>query len=322
MKLSVIVPVYNVEQFIRPCIQSIYRQGLSEKDFEVILVNDGTQDNSFEVISDVIINHNNLIIIEQSNQGLSAARNTGLLKASGQYILFLDSDDLLIDNTLPVLLALTNNNLIDLLIAGFVKLNNKQIESFAEDTDSADFMAEQKSASEIFLQDFNPRQCYVWRTIYRKDFLEENELSFIPGIYFEDVPFTTECLLKARMCIKTTLTFYIYRQRDNSIVSSINLKKIFDLNTVLAKLWDMYNQITLPIEMKRQLMNTVFTTFSISIWYVSHNHKLLSQRKDIVSDLNDKVPDLYFTNGLKQKISSIIFRIIPCTYIKIRALFN
>ena len=321
MKLSIIVPVYNVEQYIRTCVQSIYRQGLSEDDFEVILVNDGTQDNSFVVIEDIITNHNNMIVFEQSNQGLSAARNTGLSKASGQYILFLDSDDLLIDNTLPQLLSLTNNHLVDLLIAGFVKLNNKEIDSF-DNTLPVEILTEEKSASEIFLQDFNPQQCYVWRTIYRKQFLDENGLLFIPGIYFEDVPFTTECLLKAKDCIKTTLTFYIYRQRDNSIVSSINLKKILDFNIALSKLWDMYKGFVLPIEMQRQLMNTIFTTFSISIWYVSHNHQLLLQRKEIISDLNQKVPDLYFTNGLKQKILSIVFRIIPCTYIKIRALFN
>lgn len=321
MKLSIIVPIYNVEQYVRPCVHSIYRQGLPEEEFEVILVNDGTQDNSFEKISDIISSHDNIFVLEQSNQGLSAARNTGLSKASGQYILFLDSDDLLIDNTLPQLLSLTNNHLVDLLIAGFVKLNNKEIDSFAN-TLPVEILTEEKSASEIFLQDFNPKQCYVWRTIYRKQFLDENKLLFIPGIYFEDVPFTTECLLKAKDCIKTTLTFYIYRQRENSIVSSINLKKILDFNTVLSKLWDMYKGLVLPIEIQRQLMNTIFTTFSISIWYVSHNHQLLLRRKEIISDLNQKVPDLYFANGLKQKILSIVFRIIPCTYIKIRALFN
>ena len=175
MKLSIIVPVYNVEQFIRPCILSIYRQSLQEKDFEVILVNDGTQDNSFEKISDIIDEHNNIIIVEQSNQGLSAARNTGLSRASGQYILFLDSDDLLIIDTLSPLLTLINENTIDLLIAGFVKLNSEPIESFNNNCSSG-LVVEKKTASEIFLHDFNPRQCYVWRTIYRKAFLNNHNI--------------------------------------------------------------------------------------------------------------------------------------------------
>lgn len=319
MKLSVIVPVYNVEKYIRPCIQSIFRQGLHEDDFEVILVNDGTQDDSFEKIADIIADYDNIIVLEQSNQGLSAARNTGLLRASGQYILFLDSDDLLVDNALPRLLAMTNEHPVDLLIAGFVKMDNDEIDSLNKNL-PADYFTEQKTASEYFLQDFNPQQCYVWRTIYKKSFLENNSLRFIPGIYFEDVPFTTECLLKASNCIKTTLTFYIYRQRDNSIVSSINLKKILDFNTVLAKLWEMYKCLSLPLEIKRQLMNTIFVTFSISVWYVSHNHQLLSQRKEIVTDLKQKIPDLHFTSGMKQKLISFFYRTAPCSYIRIRSL--
>lgn len=319
MKLSVIVPVYNVEQYIRSCVQSIYRQGLLEDDFELILVNDGTQDNSIEIIEDIIASHNNIIVLEQSNQGLSAARNTGLSKASGQYILFLDSDDLLIDNTLPQLLSLTDDYTVELLIAGFIKLNNKEIDSF-EKSFLPNVLTEQKCASEIFLQDFNPKQCYVWRTIYRKAFLDENNLRFIPGIYFEDVPFTTECLLKADNCIKTTLTFYIYRQRENSIVSSINLKKILDFNTVLARLWELYENYSLSLEIRKQLMNTIFETFSVSMWYVSHDSQLLKQRDRIVSDLKQKVANLYFSNGVKQKMISFLYRIAPAFYIRLRAL--
>lgn len=319
MKLSIVVPVYNVEQYILPCIQSIFRQGLSEEDFELILVNDGTEDNSFDMISDIISGHNNIVVIEQSNQGLSVARNTGLSKASGQYVLFLDSDDLLIDNTLSQLLTLTNDHVVDLLIAGFVKKNNEEINTLNTSI-TTDYIIEYKTASDYFLNEFNPEQCYVWRTIYRKAFLDEHQLRFIPGIYFEDVPFTTECLLKAKDCIRTTLVFYVYRQRENSIVSSINLKKILDFNTVFARLWEMYTTYSLPVEIKKQLMNTIFKSFSVSMWYVSHNQLLLARRKEIVSDLKEKIPRLHFTNGFKQRMISFLIHYAPCTYLKLRTL--
>ena len=90
MKLSVIVPVYNVEQFIRPCLESILSQGLDELDCEIILVNDGTQDNSFGQIEDLVLQHPNIIRIDQENQGLSGARNTGMIYSKGEYILFVD----------------------------------------------------------------------------------------------------------------------------------------------------------------------------------------------------------------------------------------
>ena len=87
VKLSIIVPVYNVEQYIRPCMESIFKQGLDDSDFELILVNDGTQDNSFGVISDIIESHQNIKILEQENSGPSIARNKGINCAQGQYLL-------------------------------------------------------------------------------------------------------------------------------------------------------------------------------------------------------------------------------------------
>lgn len=320
MKLSIIVPIYNVEQYILECVQSVYRQALTENDFELILVNDGTQDNSFGVIKDIIHQHTNIIVVEQSNQGLSAARNTGLLYAKGDYILFLDSDDLLIDNTIPSLLALSEK-MPDLIVAGFKKMNNDEIHNFMVPSQDR-IIVEEKSGEELFLRDLNPQQCYVWRTLYKKEFLDNNNLKFIRDIFFEDVPFTTECYLKARRCVKTSQIFYIYRQRVDSIVSTLNIKKIFDFNTVLARLWEMKRLSDLSAEQEAKLMDILFVTFSISIWYVSHDNVLLKQRKDIVRDLENKIPDISFTNGLKQKIISCFYRIAPCTYIYIRGFFS
>ena len=320
MKLSIIVPIYNVEQYILECVQSVYRQALTENDFELILVNDGTQDNSFGVIKDIIHQHTNIIVVEQSNQGLSAARNTGLLYAKGDYILFLDSDDLLIDNTIPSLLALSEK-MPDLIVAGFKKMNNDEIHNFMAPSQDR-IIVEEKSGEELFLRDLNPQQCYVWRTLYKKEFLDNNNLKFIRDIFFEDVPFTTECYLKARRCVKTSQIFYIYRQRVDSIVSTLNIKKIFDFNTVLARLWEMKRLSDLSAEQEAKLMDILFVTFSISIWYVSHDNVLLKQRKDIVRDLENKIPDISFTNGLKQKIISFFYRIAPCTYIYIRGFFS
>ena len=216
---------------------------------------------------------------------------------------------------------LANDHIVDLIIAGFVKLNNVGIDSFNYRSSST-FVIEKKTASEVFLQDFNPQQCYVWRTLYRKQFLDDNKLRFIPGIYFEDVPFTTECLLKAEKCIKTTLTFYIYRQRENSIVSSISSIKIRNLNSVIARLWEIKQKFELSQGQTEQLMNTIFVTFSLVVWYISHDNSLFKERKELASDLHRKVPDLYFGNGIKQKIVSTIYRHFPCEYICLRRWFH
>ncbi len=320
MKLSIIVPVYNVEQYIRPCIQSIYRQSLQEKDFEVILVNDGTLDNSFERISDIINEHDNIIVVEQNNQGLSVARNTGLLHAEGDYVLFIDSDDLLIDNSLSIILDGAIEYSADLIVADFVKMTDQEIMNNTNDYEKRNsILIDIKAGKDMFLYDLNPQQCYVWRTLYRRSFLESFNLRFIPGIYFEDIPFTTDCYLKANKCVRISQLFYIYRQRKNSIVSSVNMNKLKDLNTVVAYLWNLKDDNEYSIDIDRKIMDVMFVTFSIAIWYLTHNKKLLFQKTLFVSDLKKKVPNLQFTNGVKQKIVSLLYRSFPMLYIWIRS---
>ena len=101
--LSIIIPVYNVEKYIRACFESVYRQNLKEDSFEVIVVDDGSEDDSIALIEDIIDQHSNITIVSQTNQGLSCARNIGLKNAIGRYVLFLDSDDLLVDGCLSEL---------------------------------------------------------------------------------------------------------------------------------------------------------------------------------------------------------------------------
>ena len=91
MDLSIIVPVYNVEKYVRACLESIFRQGLDEDRFEVIIVNDGTRDRSMEMIADIIGQHKNITVINQENQGLSVDRNNGVKAAKGDYIIMPES---------------------------------------------------------------------------------------------------------------------------------------------------------------------------------------------------------------------------------------
>ena len=97
MRLSVIIPVYNAGRYIGACLQSLYRQGLEEEDFEVIVVDDGSRDDSLIQVGRLAAFHSNIQIMAQKNQGVSAARNNGMKKAKGTYIYFMDADDYLMD---------------------------------------------------------------------------------------------------------------------------------------------------------------------------------------------------------------------------------
>ena len=174
MDLSIIVPIYNVEKFVRPCMESIFRQGLDEDCFEVIAVNDGSTDNSIKVIDELLEKHHNISIVNQSNQGLSAARNTGIEKASGKYILFVDSDDLLIDNTLSTLLQEALKAHPDMLVADYIKMNQQQIER--RKSLSSDCTFQSTTGTDLFLHHLDPRACYIWNKLYRREFLSKNHL--------------------------------------------------------------------------------------------------------------------------------------------------
>lgn len=312
--LSIIIPVYNVEKYIRACFESVYRQNLKEDSFEVIVVDDGSEDDSIALIEDIIDQHSNITIVSQTNQGLSCARNIGLKNAIGRYVLFLDSDDLLVDGCLSELLFSADKYSVDLLIADFVKLSDQEIDNSSCIVNySCQPLA--LNGREAFMRYLNPSQCYVWRALYRKNFLDKNNINFIPGIYFEDIPFTIECYLKIEKALLYPLKFYIYRQRPNSIVSSVNKKKLMDFNRVLAYLFSLKMSVNMSMAESFKLSDVIFSTFSIEMWYLIHVKGLFVYRREVVEDLKKRIPNLYFYNGSKQILISILFRYIPYVYL-------
>ena len=172
-KLSIIVPVYDVEPYIRACIKSVFKQGLDDNDFELIIVNDGTPDKSMEMITDIIKQHHNIAVIEQVNMGLSVARNNGISKAEGEYILMIDPDDLLIENSLSSLLDIALKTKVDLVVADFLKMTNEEIADY-EPILQTEITIKEKTGEELFLEDLSPYECYVWHTLYKKEFILKN----------------------------------------------------------------------------------------------------------------------------------------------------
>lgn len=317
--LSIIVPVYQVEQYIHPCLESLFKQGLNDDQFEVILVNDGTRDGSFDAVADIMVLHRNIKRVDQDNQGLSAARNTGMQYATGTYVLFVDSDDLLVEGSVAQLLKVAEDNSADLVVADFMKLSDEEISNYRPHyQEPMTFVC--KTGSSLFLEDFNPSENYVWRTLYRREFLEDYHLRFIPGICYEDMPFTPECYLKAKIVVRAACPLYIYRMGHSSITSTMTPKKAMDLNKGIEHVWHLRGMDGISEEERQRLTDNLFVTFSFLLWCVSHNRNVLNERKTIVSDLRRRVPDLWFSNGIKQRLVSLLFRLMPNTYLKLRSL--
>ena len=320
--LSIIVPVYNVEKYILSCLESIFRQGLDEESFEVIIVNDGSNDRSLEIIQDLIINHLNITVVNQDNQGLSMARNNGLEVATGEYVLFVDGDDLLIDNSLSYLINKAISSKADLVVADFVKMNEGQIAQFSDKTfKQGDRRIQVKKGEELFVQDLKPNCCYVWRTLYNRDFLNRNHLRFIPNICYEDIPFTHECYVRAGLCIKVNWFLNIYRKGHKTITSTFDKMKGMDYCIAIAKTWNIQHHIQLNPSVLHKLQQNVYKLFSFVMCSASHTIKT-SDMRELVNLLLQEAPDLQFTNGLKQRVTSFLFRQMPNVYVRSRHLYG
>lgn len=314
IKLSIIVPVYNVEQYIHPCLESIFCQELDDNDFEVIIINDGSTDKSMELIANIINQHKNITIINQENQGLSVARNNGIAIAKGEYIIMPDPDDLLIEYSLKPVLNIAIESQADLVVADFLRMTDEDIKHKSVLIPNIyPIVQKETTGYELFLGDIIPNECYVWRTLYKKDFILSNTLRFIPGIYFQDVPFTHECYLKAQKCIRTNRLLNIYRtgHQSASAPSSFKMKNAKDLCVAITKIWELRNIEGLPDDVKNKFIDSAYILYRNLLYRTLYGIKDVSQKVYVLKLLKEMSPNLKFTNNLKQIISSFLFRHAP-----------
>lgn len=317
MDLSIIVPVYNVEPFIRACIESIFRQGLDDSRFEVIIVNDGSRDRSMVAIADIIARHSNITVINQTNQSLSVARNNGLAVAKGEYIMMPDSDDLLIPNSLCPLLDKAIETRADMIIADFKRMTSTEIDAF-QGTGLPQPEFTEKTGRQMFVDDMNPYECYVWRTLYRREFISENNLRFIPGINYQDIPFTHECYLKAGKCIRSTQTLYIYRQeRPGAASMFFTTKKARSMAVAIGAVWKMLGNSSLSASERYKLEENIYTTVSLMIFRTLHCIAKRTERNEVMDILREEVPDLRFTHTVRQRLTSYMLKHHPHTFINL-----
>ena len=272
------------------------------------------------MIADIIKAHSNIRVIEQENQGLSVARNNGIANAEGAYILMPDSDDLLIDDSLPILLDKAIATQADLVVADFLTMNDEEIEHF-QPIPQKEFEMKEKTGEELFLEDLNPYECYVWRALFRREFLISNSLKFVPGIYIQDVPFTHECYIKAKKCIRTNRLMNIYRKGHESATFKFNNKKIKDFCVAIAKTWELTHINGLSSKILHKLEEDVYTSFSKMVSYVVRVIDNRNERSEIIDFLRQQAPGLRFRHGEKQKIVSFMFSNMPHLYVQIRFLY-
>lgn len=219
MKLSIIIPVYNSQLYIDQCLESIYNQGISQDAFEVIAIDDGSSDNSLEILTNKKTIYKNLQVFSQSNQGVSATRNRGIDLAKGKYIVFIDSDDYIVKNTLKLFIGFVEENSIQ--IVGFKKIRTQSRDFLETLYDKDKALARLKKVikgvdylSKIYFSD----SCCTY--FIETKFLKESNVRFIEGRIMEDMLFVAQMLSKAERTSFFPLDIYRYVINPNSIWTS------------------------------------------------------------------------------------------------------
>ena len=268
IKISVVMPVFNSESYLKESIGSILSQSL--KDIEIICVDDGSTDDSLNILNKYESNNENMKVISQINKGPGGARNTGLKYAKGEYVYFIDSDDILrLDSALEELYRILKNNNLDLLIFPLLNYDNDTNEIFETKyfkmKDLYDSVGESiftyKDISDILFSTCNSTCCKV----YSKNFLLDNDISFPENLLFEANVFHFHVMLAAKKIYFYNKYLYLRRHREHSIITSAD-DRYMDCLVIYDILFDLFKDYNIFDKFKVELYN--YMVFGIKSWFL------------------------------------------------------
>lgn len=229
MKVSVVVPVYNVEKYLKRCLDSIINQ--TYKNIEIILVNDGSKDNSRDICEEYEKNFDNIILINQENGGLSAARNTGLKYVKGEAVTFVDSDDWLELDAIEYYVDSMKKYNVDMVVTNNIRTKDYQKNILQPNNIKEEVLTQEDYAKKFFKIDGNSIEYYAWSKLYKREIMEDVE--FPVGLFAEDVLGTFRYMKNSQSIFYSNKITYNYFINDNGLTAKFG-DKDFDLE----KIWD------------------------------------------------------------------------------------
>ncbi|MBS7334508.1 MAG: glycosyltransferase [Weeksellaceae bacterium] len=277
-KISVIVPVYNTEKYLTKCLDSILNQTL--KDIEVIVVNDGSKDNSQNIIEDFKRLDSRIISIIKENEGLSDARNTGIDKANGEFIAFIDSDDYIASNMFEKMYYLAKKHNSEIVLCDLVKVDENGNE-FRHLPQSPQL------PEKIILKDdltiFGEMSCFACNKIFKKFLFDKHR--FRKGIHFEDIELIPKLVLDSKIISKINQPFYKYFERQDSI-SKTHTEKGLDVFIAVEEVTKYFKKSEFfqkNNELKRFQIIQGYYSFLAYLAYVKDK----SLKVEMINKLND-----------------------------------
>ena len=255
-KVSIIVPVYNVVDYLSDCLESLVKQTLD--DIEIICVNDGSTDSSLIVLEKYEKQYDFIKIINQRNKGLASARNAGIAAAKGEYLGFVDSDDWIDTEFYEKLYEAAKRHNTDIAAASIVRKREHSQKFRINYFDEEIFFDIQDKISACNV----PEMCYVWNKIYKKSFLDNNSLIFADGKNFEDIRFTIRALYYSKSLVTVPDIYYYYRVRKNSIVKTLS-------NEMISARAESLNDMFEFADLKGIMLDNRFRCFTVKIVYLA-----------------------------------------------------
>lgn len=270
MELSIIVPIYNVEDYLEECLESLYN--IKNIELEIILVNDGSKDNSFKIMEKFKDMYpEKTVLINKENGGLSSARNAGMKAAVGEYISFIDSDDFIDVDEFERFFKEGQKDKLDVIVGNMRYYT-------PEKTGDPLFRSDMLKNSGIlkgvdfFWELFQKPKCFreeVVDDIYRREFLLKNDIWFNENIVHEDSEFTPLVYLKAEKVRYIDRAFYFYRQRTGSIMNKVSEKSIVSLESICERFFDEYKK--LDSAKGKEVLSALILSFYSVVVYKRYN---------------------------------------------------
>lgn len=237
MRLSIIIPIYKSERWIGRCLDSIYSQGIEEALFEVICIIDGSPDNSIKVVRERQVCHNNLVIVEQDNNGVSMARNRGIDESRGDYVMFVDSDDTFFEHSLSEILSSLASDDAEIIVT---RCFTKEYEwvPWNHLFNDGDIIKTDNAIKKGYL-----RGC-VWGACYNRRFIIKNSIRFVEKVSNgEDSLFFMTCMYFAHAIMFKDVKLYNVVEECGSLSRTYNEKKVYDIIGYLPILDNYLNRI-------------------------------------------------------------------------------
>jgi len=321
-RLSIIVPVYNVEKYLGKCLDSLLDQDIPTDEYEIIIINDGSTDGSITIVESYINQNSNIKYFSQENKGPGAARNVGIRQAEGKSLIFVDSDDYILPNTLGIILTYFETKNLEILRFNYEAVNEAGIiipkkKNATNDTVFSEQIVDGKS----FLSNYLGWSCYVWLYIIDANLIKNNCLFFNEEIYFEDVEWLIRVLTETKRICSINTHVYNYLHRINSITNSTLLEmknKIITDKLFIINMLKFLSQKEKNNKIRQWCEGMISLTFMGILQFVEN--ELPERKNEIIKLLYNKklLPLKSYCFTLKQKRDLFIINLSPGLYCYLR----